>query len=234
TSMTDSAAGATPPRLPLQQGGPGACGVRSSPFRKNPMPKVLISPREVAKFRDKFRDVLEGAGLEVVVLPPAEANQPSEDELLVALHGIEAVVAGSEPYTPRVLAANRQLRVIARCGVGYDAVDLPASTANGTAVCIAPGTNQGSVAEHTFALILGFTRHIPARPAVLAGGGWTRLMSQPLRGRTLGLAGLGRIGKAVATRAAAFEVRVIAFDPFPDHSFCKANGIALVSFEQLL
>ena len=198
------------------------------------MPTVLISPREVAKFADKFRNVLEGAGLSVTVLPPAEANMPTEDELLVALHGVDAVVAGSEPYTPRVLAANPQLRVIARVGVGYDAVDLPAATAGGIAVTIAPGTNQGSVAEHAFALMLGFTRHVPARHAALASGGWNRLMSTPLRGRTLGLAGLGRIGKAVATRAAAFEMRVVAYDPLPDTAFCIAHGIELVPFDRLL
>ena len=198
------------------------------------MPKVMIVPRELAKFSHKFRDVLDNAGLEVVALPPAEANMPTEDELLPALAGVEAVVAGSEPYTPRVLAANPQMRVIARSGVGYDAVDLEAATKIGAAVCIAPGTNQGSVAEHTFALMLGFTRHIPARHNALASGGWTRLMSVPLRGKTLGLAGLGRIGKAVATRAAAFEMKVIAYDPVCDDAFCKAHGIALVSFDQLL
>jgi phosphoglycerate dehydrogenase-like enzyme len=198
------------------------------------MPRVLISPREVASFSHKFRDVLEGAGLEIVKLPPGEANQPTPAELLEALKGVEAVVAGSELYTPQVLAANPQLRVIARVGVGYDAIDLDAATASGVAVTIAPGTNQGSVAEHTFALILGFTRHIPARHAILAAGGWKRLMAFPLRGCTLGLAGLGRIGKAVATRALAFEMRVIAFDPVPDTAFCSAHGIALVPFEQLL
>ena len=198
------------------------------------MPKVLIVPREVAKFADKFRDVLENAGLEVTKLPPAEANMPDEDELLVALAGIEAVVAGSEPYSPRVLAANPQMRVIARCGVGYDAVDLPSATKMGAAVCIAPGTNQGSVAEQAFALILGLTRHVPARHAALASGGWNRLMSVPIRGKTLGLAGLGRIGKAMATRAAAFEMKVLAYDPVPDAAFCAANGVKLVPFEQLL
>lgn len=198
------------------------------------MPKVLIVPRELAKFAHKFSGVLEGAGLEVVVLPPAEANLPDEDELLTALAGVEATIAGSEPYTPRVLAANPQLRVIARSGVGYDAVDLAAATRIGAAVTIAPGTNQGSVAEHTFALMLGFTRHIPARHAALASGGWNRLLSIPLRGKTLGLAGLGRIGKAVATRAAAFEMRVLAYDPICDNAFCTANGITTVSFDQLL
>ncbi|QJX00174.1 phosphoglycerate dehydrogenase [Frigoriglobus tundricola] len=198
------------------------------------MPKVLIAPREVAKFVGQFRDALDRAGLEITVLPPAEANEPTVDELLVALNGVEAVVAGSEPYTPQVLAAHPQLRVIARVGVGYDAVNVPAATAAGVAVTIAPGTNQGSVAEHAFALILGFTRHIPNRHATMAAGGWNRVMSVPLRGRTLGLAGLGRIGKAVATRAAAFEMRVLAYDPLPDTAFCDAHGIALVSFDQLL
>jgi phosphoglycerate dehydrogenase-like enzyme len=198
------------------------------------MPKVLIAPREVAAFADKFRDVLESAGLEITTLPPAEANEPTPAELLAALAGVEAVVAGSERYSAPVLAANPQLRVVARVGVGYDAVDVPAATAAGVAVTIAPGTNQGSVAEHTFALILGFTRHIPARHAALAAGGWNRLMSRPLRGRTLGLAGLGRIGKAVAARAAGFEMRVVAYDPVPDAAFCAAHGIELVSFADLL
>jgi D-3-phosphoglycerate dehydrogenase len=198
------------------------------------MPKVMIVPRELAKFSHKFRDVFDAAGLEVVALPPAEANLPTEDELLVALKGVEAVIAGSEPYSPKVLAANPQMRVIARSGVGYDAVDLEAATKTGAAVCIAPGTNQGSVAEHAFALILAFTRHIPARHGALASGKWNRLMSVPLRGKTLGLAGLGRIGKAVATRAAAFEMKVIAYDPVCDEGFCKMHGITLVSFEQLL
>jgi phosphoglycerate dehydrogenase-like enzyme len=198
------------------------------------MPKVMIVPRELAKNSHKFRDVLDNAGLEVVTLPPAEANLPNEDELLKVLAGVEATIAGSEPYTPRVLAANPQLRVIARSGVGYDAVDCEAATKIGAAVCIAPGTNQGSVAEHAFALMLGFTRLIPARHAALASGGWNRLMSVPLRGKTLGLAGLGRIGKAMAPRAAAFEMKVIAYDPVCDEAFCKANGITVVSFEQLL
>lgn len=198
------------------------------------MPKVLIVPREVARFAAEYRAPLDAAGFEVAVLPPAEANLPTEGELLDALGGVEATVAGSEPYTGRVLAANPQLRVIARVGVGYDAVDVAAATARGVAVCTAPGTNHGSVAEHTFALVLGFTRLIPRRHAALAAGGWPRLMSLPLRGRTLGLAGLGRIGKAVAARAAAFEMRVIAYDPVPDAAFCAGHGVGLVSFDELL
>ena len=198
------------------------------------MPRVLIAAREAANVQDRYRDVLAAAGLEPVFPTTGRPGQLSEDELIAALADIEASVAGSEPYTSRVLAAHPQLRVIARVGVGYDAVDVAAATARGIPVTIAPGTNHGSVAEHTFALMLGWTRHIPARHVEMAAGGWPRVMSQPLRGRTLGLAGLGRIGKAVATRATAFEMRVLAYDPFPDRAFCAANGVTLVSFEQLL
>lgn len=198
------------------------------------MPRVLIGAREAIQVEDRFRDLLVGAGLEPVYPDTGRPAQLSEDELLVALSGIEAAVAGSEPYTARVLAAHPQLRVVARVGVGYDTVDVAAATARGVAVTITPGTNHGSVAEHAFALLLGFTRHLHTRHAAVAAGGWPRVMSLPLRGRTLGLAGLGRIGKAVATRAAAFEMRVVAFDPLPDYDFCRTCGITLVPFEQLL
>lgn len=198
------------------------------------MPKVLITAREAAQVTDRFHDVLEAAGLTPVYPQTDKPGQLTEEELITALDGIEATVAGSEPYTARVISAHPQLRAIARVGVGYDAVDMPAATAGGVAVTIAPGTNHEAVAEHTFALILGFTRHIPARHHGIATGGWPRLMGMPLRGRTLGLAGLGRIGKAVATRAIGFEMRVLAYDPVPDTTFCKEHGIALVSFDRLL
>ncbi len=198
------------------------------------MPKVLVTAREVAQVTDRFHDVLEAVGLTPVYPSTGRPGQLTEEELLTALNGIEATVAGSEPYTARVLSAHPQLKVISRVGVGYDAVDVAAATARGVVVTIAPGTNHDSVAEHTFALMLAFTRYIPMRHQTIATGGWPRSMGMPLRGKTLGLAGLGRIGKAVATRALAFEMRVLTYDPVPDTEFCKEHGIALVSFEKLL
>ena len=198
------------------------------------MPKVLIGSRECGLVEARFADVLAAAGLDFLYPPTAEVNQLTEYELIRSLDGIVATVAGSEPYTPRVFAAHPQLKVIARVGVGYDAVDLRAATAHGVCVTITPNTNHGSVAEHTFALLLGLTRHLPVRHQTITSGGWPRHMSQPLRGRTLGLAGLGRIGKAVAVRAAAFEMRLVAYEPFPDVAFCEKHDIALVPFDRLL
>jgi phosphoglycerate dehydrogenase-like enzyme len=196
------------------------------------MDKVLIAPMTLANLGGPFLDALKAAGFELIY--PDVAVQLTEDELLDILPGVKAALAGSEPYTARVLAARPELRVIARAGVGFDAVDVAAATANGVAVCIAPGTNQDSVAEHTFALILGLAKGLVPQHEGVRGGGWPRGANQPLRGRTLGIAGLGRIGKAVALRGQAFLMRLLAYDPVPDTAFAEHHGITLVPFERLL
>jgi phosphoglycerate dehydrogenase-like enzyme len=196
------------------------------------MPKVLIAPMTLANVQASFQQTLRDAGFDLVY--PGHAHQMSEDELLEALPGIPAALAGSEPYTARVLAAHPQLRVIARVGVGYDAVDVPAATARGIPVTITPNTNQGSVAEHTFCLMLGLTRRLVSQHQSTKAGGWPRGTNLPLRSRTLGLVGLGRIGRAVATRALAFEMRVVAHDPYADAAWAAAHGVALLPLEQLL
>jgi D-3-phosphoglycerate dehydrogenase / 2-oxoglutarate reductase len=198
------------------------------------MTKVLITSREVARFEHRYQDVLDNAGLTAVYPARGTAYQPSDAEIREALNGVEASIAGGERYTAAMFDAFPRLKVVARVGVGYDAVDLAAATAHGAAVTITPNTNQGAVAEHAFALMLGFTRHLPSLHEELKRGTWSRRMNLPLRGRTLGLAGLGRIGKAVAVRAAAFEMRIIAYEPYPDRSFCAAHRIELVSVDKLL
>ena len=151
------------------------------------------------------------------------------------LPGVSATIAGSEPYTRRVLEANPGLRVIARAGVGYDAVDVAAATDRGVAVTITPGTNQDAVAEHTFTLdprprqepAAAAPRH--RAPANGRGGA-----TIPLRGRTLGIVGLGRIGKSVAVRGAAFGMKLLAYEPFPDRKFAEQYGVTLVPLEKVI
>lgn len=196
------------------------------------MKRVLIAPATLAGIDGEFVDVLRRGKFELVYhgLP----NQLQEEELLHALKGIDASVAGSEPYTSRVIEANPQLKVIARVGVGYDAVNTESATKAGIAVTIAPGTNQGSVSEHTFTLMLALVKHLIPQHLGVKSGNWPRGTNIPLRGQTLGLAGLGRIGKAMVPRARAFEMNVIAHDPFPDKAWASAHGVPLVSFEDLL
>ena len=198
------------------------------------MPKVLIAPMTLAGIEGEFLTALRQAGFELV-FPPI-ARQMVEDELIKQLDGISASLAGSEPYTEKVLAAHPQLKIIARVGVGYDAVDTEAATRHGVAVTIAPNTNQEAVAELLFALMLALAKDLPNQHNAVKAGGWPRRANIPLRGRTLGIAGLGRIGKAAAVRALAFNMKVIAHDLFPDAvaSFAAAHGIRLMPFEELL
>jgi phosphoglycerate dehydrogenase-like enzyme len=196
------------------------------------MAKVLIAPMTLAKLEGNHLQVLRDAGFELVF--PERPHQQTEQELLAILPGCSAAVAGMEPYTARVLDASPTLRAVARVGVGYDAVDLPAATARGVAVAIAPGTNQDAVAEHTFALILGLTRHLVAKHNAMKAGRWERGITLPMRGTTLGIVGLGRIGKAVAVRAAAFGMRLLAYEPFPDAAFAAAHKVEFVPLDRLL
>jgi D-3-phosphoglycerate dehydrogenase len=196
------------------------------------MPKVLITPATLAGVGGPYLQVLLDAGFEPV-FPPMN-RQLLEEELLDQLQGVSASLAGSEPYTRRVLDAHPQLKVIARAGVGYDAVDVDAATERGVAVCITPGTNQDAVAEHTFALILALAKHLIPQHIGVKAGQWPRQANLPLRGRVLGLAGLGRIGKAVALRGIAFGMPILAHEPYPDWEFVERHDIKLVPFEQLL
>jgi phosphoglycerate dehydrogenase-like enzyme len=196
------------------------------------MPKVLITPATLAGVDGVFLQVLRDAGFEVAF--PPKVSQLTENELFDQLRGVSAALAGSEPYTRRVLQAHPQLRVIARAGVGYDAVDTAAATDFGMAVTIAPGTNQDSVAEHTFALMLALAKHLLAQHQGTKACRWPRQANLPLRGRILGIAGLGRIGKAVALRGEAFGMSLLAYEPFPDQQFVAQHKVRLVNMDKLL
>ena len=194
-------------------------------------PKVLITAASLYDVEGPFLRLLREAGFQVV-FPPRPA-QLTEEELDQQLGDARATLAGSEPYTRRVLAGHPALRVIARCGVGFDAVDVAAATDQGIAVATTPGTNHDAVAEHTFALMLALAKRLVPDHNGTRAGRWPRQITLPLRGRTLGIAGLGRIGKAVALRGACFGMRLLAYEPFPDQEFVSKHGVTLVPFEGL-
>jgi D-3-phosphoglycerate dehydrogenase len=196
------------------------------------MPKVLIAPATLANMDGEWLAILRKAQFEYVF--PPKAHQLSEDELMAQLAGVDAAIAGSEPYTRRVIAAHPKLKVIARAGVGFDAVDVKAATEHGIAVCTTPGTNHDAVAEYTFTLILALAKNLIPLHLQTKAGGWPRQVLIPLRGRTLGILGLGRIGKAVAMRGKAFGMRLVAYEPFPDKAFVAQQGVTLMPMEQVL
>src|SRR5690606_13509859 len=133
-----------------------------------------------------------------------------------------------------IIAEAPRLRAIARTGVGYDSVDIVEATNRQIAVTITPGTNQDAVAEQAFALLLALTRNIVNNDRLIRSGGWNRTLVAPIRGRTLGVLGLGRIGRAMVAKARAFGMRVVAFDPVPTPEFDTQTGLQRVDLDELL
>ncbi len=196
------------------------------------MLRALITAGPLRHWPGIYRDVLKNGGF-AMVEPPGNDNLTPEQQREL-MPQCDAVIAGGEPIGADLIAASERLRVIARVGVGYDAVDVPAATKHGVVVTITPGTNEGSVAEHAFALMLGVARQVARLDALVRRGEWERPVARPLRGQTLGLVGLGRIGKAMVPRAQAFGMRVVACDPVADPDFDFQHGLKRLSLDDLL
>jgi D-3-phosphoglycerate dehydrogenase len=141
----------------------------------------------------------------------------SSAELILALSGCQGLVVRSETkVSAEVLDGATELRVIGRAGVGVDNIDVAAATARGIVVMNAPDGNTITTAEHTIALLIALARNVPQANSSLKSGQWARkgFIGVELQGKTLGVVGLGRIGKTVAARARAFGMNIVAFDPF--------------------
>jgi D-3-phosphoglycerate dehydrogenase len=146
------------------------------------------------------------------------------------------VVRSATKVTSQLLASAARLRVIGRAGVGVDNVDLDAATEKGVVVMNTPGGNAQSVAEHTMALLLALARRLPQADASMKQGRWEKkkLEGMELRGKTLGLIGLGQIGAGVASLAKAFEMQIIAYDPYVSSLLAGELDVKLASLEEVL
>lgn len=196
------------------------------------MPRILVSPMYFRHGAGPWREVLDRAGFETVI-PPLDLTQLNEAALVPHLEGIDGVIASVERYSPQVLKQIK-VRAIARSGVGYDSIDVPAATECGVVVTTTPGTNEHSVAEQAYALIFGVFRDVAVGDRELRQGVWRRNILRRLAGCTLGLVGLGRIGKAMVPRAIGLGLKTIAYDPFADRAFAEKHGVRLVSLDELL
>ena len=145
------------------------------------------------------------------------------------------VVRSATKVTADIIAAAPKLRAIARAGTGVDNVNVEAASGRGIVVMNAPGANSISVAELAMAQLLSLARKLPAADASMKAGKWDKksFLGEEVRGKVLGLAGFGRIGQEVARRALAFEMKVIAHDPFISAQVAADLGVELVSFDDL-
>jgi D-3-phosphoglycerate dehydrogenase len=161
----------------------------------------------------------------------------SPDELLAALPGAHAlIIRSATQVTAEALAAGSDLVVVGRAGIGLDNVDVEAATARGVMVVNAPQSNVLSAAEHTMALLLSQARNVPQANAALKDGRWERSKWEgvELADKTLGIVGLGRIGKLVAQRALAFGMKLVAYDPFVAPDRARQLSVELVDLDELV
>ncbi len=191
------------------------------------MPRILIADPIAPEGVDLLRSSAE--------VDVNTGMDPSE--LLGVVGDYEALVVRSETkVTAAVLAAGKNLQVVARAGIGVDNIDLDAATRSGIAVVNAPTGNTVAAAEHTLGLMLALSRNIPYAHQSLKAGEWRRsaFMGIEIRDKTLGVIGLGRVGSEVARRAQSFGMRLVAYDPFVSPDYARRLGAELLSLERLL
>jgi D-3-phosphoglycerate dehydrogenase len=193
--------------------------------------KVLVTAKSVADNAEAVQ-LMRDAGCEVIL--KTSPVPPNEASLIEEVRDVAALVVAMEPVSARLLESAQALKVIARPGVGYDTIDLAAATSRGVAVTVAAGTNDQSVADFTFCLLLAVARGLLPSAASVQQHGWDRAVGTEVWNKTLAVVGLGRIGKGVARRARAFDMRVLAVSPRRDEAIAALLGVEFVGLEQAL
>ena len=161
----------------------------------------------------------------------------TEAALIKIIGTYDALIVRSETkVTANVIDHAKKMLCIGRAGVGVDNIDVEAATQNGIAVVNAPTGNTIAAAEHAFALMMSLARNIPQADASMRRGEWTRskFTGVELRNKTLGIIGLGRVGSEVATRARAFQMNILAFDPYVSNERARSLGVEAVPLNRLL
>jgi D-3-phosphoglycerate dehydrogenase len=197
--------------------------------------KVLVTipfqPDLIAGF-DTYLDKLREKGFEVILDP--RYRKLTEAELVEQLPGVYAHVVSAETITEKVIRAADSLKVISRMGVGYDQVDVQAATKNGVAVTITPGANAEAVAEYTLALMMALARKVIHIDRMARDGVWKSCFDTSLYRETLGIIGLGNIGRQVAKLVSGFHMKILAYDEFQDKVYAQKHNITYCSLDDLL
>ena len=195
--------------------------------------KILVTARTINEVGRDAVALLQKAGCEVMIAP--KLGPLKSEDLLPQLQGKDAALISPDQFNAEVLAspAAANLKIISRWGVGYDSIDIAAATKQGIVVAYTPGFLNETVADYTFALLLTLARRVHEAHQMMERGEWKLLWGGDVFGKTLGIVGCGRIGQAVAKRAAGFNLRLLGYDVAPNPDAEKL-GIQFVSFDELL
>lgn len=194
--------------------------------------RLLVTPTSYGKNDARLKTELEASVKEVIYNPTGKPLTSAEVAGL--LPGIDGYIAGLDVIDANALKTVDKLKVIARYGVGFDNVDLESAKAKNIVVTNTPGANSVSVAELALGLILALARQIPEAVDAVHQGKWPRYSGVSLEGKTIGILGLGAIGKQLARRLSGFDCKIVAFDPFADSQFAKDNHITLAEMEEVI
>lgn len=195
--------------------------------------KILVTPTSLQPAKgSKALEILREFSDDLVF---NELGRPlTEDELIPLLKDCDGYVAGLDFVTEKVINSCENLKIISRYGAGFDRVDIAAAKAKGIPVTNTPGVNAEAVGELAFSLILSVARRITYLNNSTRNGEWVRSTGMELKGKTIGIMGLGAIGKVVARCAKGFEMNVIAYDPFINEAYCKENNITVCTFDEVV
>ncbi|MGW8426250.1 phosphoglycerate dehydrogenase [Peribacillus simplex] len=188
--------------------------------------KVLITPRSFGKHCKKPIQMLQDAGYHVLLNPYNRIL--SKSEMKAAVKDVEGIIVGVDPLDEEVLKEAKNLRAISKYGVGTDNIDLDYATNHQIPVSIAVGANSNAVADYAMALMLATARRVTTIDAKCRQKDWTKITTVDVHGKTLGLIGIGNIGKGVAKRAKGFDMKILAFDLMKDEEFARKHGITYV------
>ena len=194
--------------------------------------RLLVTPTSYGKNDPRLKTELEAQVGKVVYNPTGKPLTSAEVAQL--LPGIDGYIAGLDGIDANALKTADRLKVIARYGVGVDSVDLAAAREKGIVVTNTPGANSVSVAELALGLMLALARQIPEAVEAVRQGKFPRYSGVSLEGKTIGILGLGAIGKQLARRLSGFDCKILAYDPFADAVFAKDNHIELTTMEEVI
>ena len=185
-------------------------------------PRILLTTTSFQDTPGEHHDRLAATGWEVVT-----ARGPlSEADTLAAVGEVDGYICGDDAITRRVLEkASPRLKVLSKYGIGVDKIDVAACTEMGIPVLFTPGVNHTTVAEHAFLLLLALEKNLLFHCDSTRAGGWQRQTGHELLGKTIGIVGLGRIGREVAIRAKAFGMRPLGYDVYWDEAFAAEHGV---------
>ena len=194
--------------------------------------KILITPRSFASFSDKPLKMLTERGYEI---KRNNTGRPyRKEEMLKLVRDIDGIIIGIDELGAKIIEEANKLKVISKYGIGLDNIDINMATNKKVVVTSTPTANVDAVADLAFGLILSLARKIPEADRKTKSGKWEKIIGKSVWKKTLGVIGLGKIGRQVVKRAQGFEMNILVFDIAEDNKFAQKYGIKYINLEKLL